>query len=796
MNLLTLSRIRSVVTRLFSLDALCIICGVLAIFWVCTFKIMDRDFWWHITAGKMLLSSGWITLDPFAYTRDGLPYLATHEWLAQIILSVIYQTFGSTGIILFRGVIASLSVWLLLLLAPRRLFPNVLLAVWAVVIAKGSFLERPQLFTFVIFCAFLLLAFRWLDADTAKRRRWICVAFIFSELLWVNVHGGAALVGCAIVMFLLLRTVFFWWKGVHREDRQDVFLLFGTLIVMTAVIVSPPNGFGTFEYVWNLLNDQTIVYIAEWKPRDWSLYVIELWPFWIAGLGSLILGRRHWIFNALLLMMTAYLSRQAFRHEILFIFASLATCFYQLQHSATAEEFFTRMEKRRVATTVFMIVLLLVLGRSAYRRSLNFEQQDNLFGFGQFDLARGAYDFLERLEMQGKMFNTYGIGGYLIHRGYPDRKVFIDGRNVDYGMDFMTHTYAAGVNEQHWKSLTEQYDVTYAVVDYDAIREKDRLPYSSHLDVNPDWPLVYLDDWVAVYAKKIPENQTIIDRFQYKILTATDLQFRSDFAHIPMSARYDLVRELERVREDNPEGVKATLALGSLALGENLFDDATSLAKEAMRVRPFAPEPYALLGAVDVSRQRWKEASQSYDMLLQLAGDHYPDLNYDYIADVFVKAERPWKAWFVRPWSHAPMIVPSSMSGAVSSEPVRALPNPSLDAQDFNDQGVAYAENMEWTEAEHSFRTAIMLSPSFAEAWNNLCALLVSQKHFDDAIDACKRAIDVAPDLADAHFNLALAYYHKGSLDDAKREALEAKNLGRVEESNTLLQLVGKKERL
>ena len=144
-----------------------------AIFWICTFNIFDRDFWWHITAGKLLLSSGWIAVDPFAYTREGLPYLATHEWLAQIALSLIYQTFGSTGIILFRGVIASTSVGLLLLIAPRRIFPNILLAVWGVVIAKGSFLERPPLFTFVIFAAFLLLAFRWLDAYTLKRRAWI-----------------------------------------------------------------------------------------------------------------------------------------------------------------------------------------------------------------------------------------------------------------------------------------------------------------------------------------------------------------------------------------------------------------------------------------------------------------------------------------------------------------------------------------------------------------------------------------------------------------------------------------------
>lgn len=767
--------------------------AVAAIFWVCTFKIFDRDFWWHITAGKLLLTSGWIAVDPFAYTRDGLPYLATHEWLAQIILSLIYQTFGSTGIILFRGVIASLSVGLLLLIAPRRIFPNILLAVWGVVIAKGSFLERPQLFTFVIVAAFLLLSFRWLDARTLKQRAWMSAAFLALQLLWVNMHGGAAVVGCAMVAFLLLQGAVTWWRSRQPEEARGLLLLCGTLALMAVIMILPPNGLGTLEYLWNLLHDQTIVYIAEWQPRAWSLYLTELWPFWLAALGSLIVGRRHGLFNVLILLMTAYLSRQAFRHEILFIFTALATCFYQLEHSPTAKQLWAWLAKRRLTVTVLTLGLVLVLGRAAYVRSFNFEQQDNLFGFGQFDLARGASDFLDREKVAGNMFNTYGIGGYLMHRGYPNRKVFIDGRNVDYGMAFMTQTYAAGVDEQRWKTLTERYGVTYAVIDYDAIREKDRLPYSWHLDRNPDWPLVYLDDWVAVYLKKTPENQPLIERFGYTLLTATDLQFRSDFAHIPEAERDDLMAELERVRQGNPEGVKATLALANLALREKRLDDAKALVAEAMQVRPYAPEPYALLGAAHVAEQRWDKAADAYGALLQFAGSNYPDLNVTYIANVFEKANRPWQAWHIRFRERAP-IMPATGTGSVVPPMEGGLPNPSAEAQQLNDQGVTQAEQRKFAEAETSFRTAIMLNPSFAEAWNNLCALLLSQKRTDDVIDTCRRAVEIAPDFADAHFNLALAYYHQGSLQESEVHAQEAKRLGRIEESDALLLLIGKKK--
>ncbi len=741
-----------------------------------------------------MLSSGWISIDPFAYTRDGLPYLATHEWLAQIVLSLIYSTFGSTGIILFRSLVACLSVGMLLFLGPRRLFPTIILGVWGVVIAKGSFLERPQLFTFVIFTAFILLAFRYLDAQTFIQRLRICFAFILLELLWVNMHGGAALLGCAIVTFLILQ------KGVGILSRYDrlqsmrtVLLLLGTLVVMCVAAVSPPNGFGTLEYLWNLLHDQTIFYIAEWQPRDWGLYLNDLWPFWLAALGSLILGRRHFVFNTLLMLMTAYLSRQAFRHEILFIFAALATCCYQLEHSEAAEWIGKRIMKRPISATVITLVTLLFLGRLAAARSFNFELQDHLFGFGQFDLARGAVDFLEREHITGNMFNTYGIGGYLIHRGYPDRKVFIDGRNVDYGMDFMTQTYAAGVNEEQWKKLTDRYGITYALIDYDAIREKDRLPYSWHLDTNPDWPLVYVDDWVAVYLKKTPKNQPIIDRLQFTHLTPTDLQYRRNFAHVPEDAKEALVGELMRVRQGNVEGVKATLALASIALTEKRLEDAKALAAEAARIRPFSPESSAILGAAYVAEQRWEEAADAYHTLLSHAGDNYPDINHAYIADIFRKAQRPWSAWFVAGRVRIPVIVPPQNSGSTLPQSPSELPNPFFDAQKFNDEGILQAEKSALPQAEESFRTAIMLNPSFAEAWNNLCALLVGQQRTEDAIDACKRGVEIAPELADAHFNLALAYYYQGSLQESERAAVEAKKLGRTAESNALLLLLSKK---
>ena len=51
-------------------------------FYVCAFKAVDFDFWWHIKAGEILWrTKSLIRIDPFACTRAGMPYLSTHEAL-------------------------------------------------------------------------------------------------------------------------------------------------------------------------------------------------------------------------------------------------------------------------------------------------------------------------------------------------------------------------------------------------------------------------------------------------------------------------------------------------------------------------------------------------------------------------------------------------------------------------------------------------------------------------------------------------------------------------------------------
>jgi tetratricopeptide (TPR) repeat protein len=70
-------------------------------------------------------------------------------------------------------------------------------------------------------------------------------------------------------------------------------------------------------------------------------------------------------------------------------------------------------------------------------------------------------------------------------------------------------------------------------------------------------------------------------------------------------------------------------------------------------------------------------------------------------------------------------------------------------------------------EAIAQFRDAVNLNPAYAEAHNNLGAVLFAGGAADEAVTHYKNALDLKPDYTDARENLANAQLRKGDWDQA-----------------------------
>jgi tetratricopeptide (TPR) repeat protein len=77
-------------------------------------------------------------------------------------------------------------------------------------------------------------------------------------------------------------------------------------------------------------------------------------------------------------------------------------------------------------------------------------------------------------------------------------------------------------------------------------------------------------------------------------------------------------------------------------------------------------------------------------------------------------------------------------------------------------------------EARAAYRLALALEPAAAYALSNLCYLSFVEGNTRQAIDECRAALRIEPDLAAAHNNLALTYAAIGRLDVAEVEFARA----------------------
>lgn len=745
-----------------------------AICMLCAFHLMDRDFWWHITAGRVMWETGsMIRTEPFAYTREGLPYLATHEWLAQIILYGAFSAGGIGGVILFRTATMLATIAILTGKPGWKVLPAA--APFAILAAAGglpAFIERPQLFTFLCLAAVLRLALAWRTEENTRRRYAIIGAWIAVTVAWVNLHGGAALLG-GVVWAAVAAS--WWWDALRgkADGFRWVETIAAGLAIGGAMMVSP-DGIGNASYVAALLTDRTTMFIHEWLPREPSEYWTDHWPWWIAVAASLAMAKRHRMLFFLLFAAFAFLSLRALRHEVLFVLASYFIVASSLAEFAGTERWRSWRAARPGAWAALGIAGLAISLWWAHGAYFRLCQRDHLFGYGAFVPAEKAQDYVEANGVGGRVFNTYGIGGYLIHRGYPDRRVYIDGRNVDYGFEHMAMTNVAGKDPAAFEALDERYGFDYAIVDYDAAQEPDLVSYSVHLDANPDWALVHIDDLSAVYLKRTAANAALIGRDEYRVLDPSTLEIGRNLAAVPPEDLPTLERELRRAAAEDPRGTKALNLLATLLIGRGACDEAEPLLAESRVRQPRRPDPLVLQAACAAREERWDDAADLFDDALPLLGGAYPDMNYAYVADVYERAGRRASAWFLQLRTGTPR--PPEPEESTQETP--GMPNPAADASDAFERGMSLAAEGALGDAESAFLEALMFDPSNAAAWNNLGAVRIQLKRYAEARDAIARALEQEPTYADAELNMAIALYYLRDFPGSARHRARAGELG------------------
>lgn len=474
------------------------------------FKIADLDFWWHLKTGQIIWEQKQFQYtEIYSFTAPGRPYV-DHEWLFQVMQYLLYQAGGPTAVILFKCIIL-IGIYLLItrFLLQKRVHPWIVLTLLIVSIAGGRtrFVERPEIFTeLFLICTYLLLH-KYLET-----KHWKYLAGLLPiVVVWSNIHAAvilglilqASFIGGLILERIVKSSGYPTFYDAQRREIVTLMLLLICSILATAI---NPNGFTVLKVPFELTGiiESGLLNNQEWQqPPAWRLpffYLSVAIVFFLFIINARKLHFVHFLFAAFI----AYISLKYVRNVALFsMFMPLLVWPYLAEVQA---------RWRPGLAAVCAIALYW------------------LFAFSPFDSGRGIawyfpdhiVNFTKEKNLRGNMLNSYAFGGYLIWTLYPERKIFIDGRNEVF-LPLLEEIVKVRADSRLWNQFLEKYRIEYALLGYwDELEEliildnqnravKTYAPFTSTHFPRNKWALVYWDDDGMVFVKRGGTNASLTE---------------------------------------------------------------------------------------------------------------------------------------------------------------------------------------------------------------------------------------------------------------------------------------------
>ncbi len=489
-----------------SLRRLVLLVTFIAIFMMASRISLDSDSWWHLRTGQLISESGSIPkTDSFSYTQAGESWrYPSTAWLSQLALYKVYDAFGAGGVNLLVAALVTLAFAFICKSLSGGIFLRAFVLILAATASGVYWAARPYLATFVLAAVFLWILEdqRWGRAD---RRLWLPPLMV----AWANLHPGFA-IGFMLTGVYVFAAGWRWfsahWGGRPRPDTTALraalpdalgrWLL--VLVLMVLAVCINPSGPVMLRYPFETVSIGALQdLIREWQSPNFHTLAVQ--PFaWLLLLILAAAGvsqRRLDLTDFLLVALFAMLSLLAARN--IAIFALVAP----IVLTRYAEPIFEALRQRwrlqplgsgqtsRTLRIVNLLLLLFLLLPAAARVAEALPNEANEARFAH-DLPVGAVAYLLGEQPDGRLFNSYNWGGYLIW-ALPEYPVFVDGRTDLYGDTIILEWLSIVRADPGWDDQLQAWDANLVLIEPDWALAK-LLPYAG-------WTTLYEDDHSVLY---------------------------------------------------------------------------------------------------------------------------------------------------------------------------------------------------------------------------------------------------------------------------------------------------------
>ena len=476
----------------------------------------DQDLGRHIKLGEIIWQTKEVPkTNLFSYTNPDFPFINTH-WGFEVFVYLFNQSLGIQPLLFLKVLIFLFSVWLIIKTVPKE--NKVLLLPISFVflhVLRERLEFRPEIFSFLFTSLTLYILHKFQMSH--DRRKYGTILFLpLIQLIWINTH---------IYFFIgfLLQAIFLLHLGYQqiRSHSSSGKLKLLAIIFALSVLVSliNPNGLSGLLYPLNvkanygytIVENQTMFLLENINFRDPNFLFVKtslgiiLISIIIVILNAVknlkikprdpsLIAQDDRLKNILLALSGAVLALLNVRSFPYLVFLSLPAV---LQNFGLIKRniFFSFLSL--VTCALLLLESYLYLNGDYYKYTTSSHTVDLSFT----QSVKGGMDFILANNLPGPIYNNFDIGSYIIYRGYPKYKVFVDGRPEGYPASFFTDIYIPTQYDfEKFKKLEEKYKFKTIIFSH-----TDQTPWGKaflgNVVKDESWKIVYIDDFMLVLTK-------------------------------------------------------------------------------------------------------------------------------------------------------------------------------------------------------------------------------------------------------------------------------------------------------
>jgi hypothetical protein len=462
----------------------------------------DGDLPRHILTGNLILQDRHVpNTDIFSFRTTGRPSFP-HEWLSQILLGTAYRWLGLDGVVLLTALVIMFTWWLVYRRAIHKsgsFFSALMLIALGVAASQIHVLPRPHIFTYLLIAIWITLLECILED---KARFWWTLPVVM--LVWVNLHG-MFVIGMFILGIYLIGDFLNQPSKVWFTSQKTKLLLLGSGLAFLTTFFSP-SGPEIWKAIASLGSNSYITSkIPEYQSANFHLP--ETWPFILILLFAMIgfarsTARASWTD---VFLVVAFTGLALYTSRMIPLFAIVVTPLaarsiagwqrveYPQSRLLIIEENISKTNSTASGWIWIVAIILITSGLLRSGRTIDPEGRGNKFDHRFFPVEATAW--LETHPRDGRMFNEFDWGGYLLLRLWPDQQIFMDGHTHIYG-EMLTREYEQVISlSPGWEEVLQTYEVEWVII-------RSNSPLVGALSASSAWETVYEDPTTTILVRR------------------------------------------------------------------------------------------------------------------------------------------------------------------------------------------------------------------------------------------------------------------------------------------------------